>query len=540
MCGSITGLAKKQTDSWAEELRKSGQWLKRSKQRELFAFLNKRETLCTPGFLLRRHVQANLPHLMREAEKRSGVRMEEVATLANAGNVPWPEELTKSLAKVLSETVFPGFGAGRLGVDSRQWYSYLEEQGTCNRETAIKLIFALDMDDATAAKFLLSNGRNLLSVRHPFDFICKFCLESKPRIPYEKAVEIMVRFEQRRTGAADGATRGKSAGKDAPTFRSGMTVTMSGMLKTLLDETKSLTEDAWTDRLVAYMVAHETEFTAKYEKKNQRKKAREDRAFEYASGFSLQNIKMLKVLLKYLAVLYPVMVLQDKDKGDVIISVETDEQGVPVVYSRLTQAMFDLQNIYINKKPSELHIPSKGRDKLAYDQIPFNNRVVLPLKNLADTLRAMVRAAEAPANARDINRSTVLLLAYFFMTGYQYISEPSLDIEERLEADIKLAEERNDREAGRILHTLRDVVDILCDIESDPANAYISCLNQFLACFCFSEFYPPFVLDRFVFLSLLADPLSVPLELDGELEFMMQLVISESFQLSCEEINRKG
>lgn len=532
---SITGLARRQTDAWAEELRRSDQWLKRAKQRELVAFLNRRDTLCTPGFLLRRQIQEQFPHLMREAEGRCGLLPGDYPDLTKAGNVPWPEALTRSLAKVLSETVFPGYGAGRPGIDSRQWQSYLDEGSMCNRSTAIKLIFALEMDDAAAAKFLLSNGRDLLSVRHPVDFICKYCLEHTPRLPYEKAMELASQFEARRSGALDGAGRGKNAGDTAPSFGYGMTTELDGMLRDLLDGADGLPEDTRAERLIGYMVEHEREFSPKYQKKNQKHRLGEPQ-YEYASGFSLQNIRMLKVLLKYLAILYPASVGLDSEDRAVNIPVETDDQGVPRVYSHLTQAMFQLQDIDLPEH-GELNVPAKGKEKLAYDQIPFNENIVLPLKNLSAALRAMVRAEDNPANAKDVNRSTVLLLAYFFITGFQYvpprgIPAPAEGIERQLEADLTRADDPGE---ARILHALLDMTDLLYDTEGDPAGAYLACLNRLLACFHFGGFYPPFVLDRFVFLCLLADPMNAAMGADDALQYMMQLVISESFRLRREE-----
>lgn len=532
---SITGLTRQQTDVWAEELRRSDQWLRRTKQRELLTFLNRRETLCTPGFLLRRQLQEAFPHLLREAEGRCGLLPGDYPDLTKAGNVPWPDELTRSLAKVLSEAVFPGFGSQRPGIDSRQWQSYLDERGMCNRATALKLIFALDMDDAAAAKFLLSGGWDLLSVRNPVDLICKYCLEHTPRLTYERAMKLLARFESRRTGTLDGAGYGRKSGVgSAPSFGYGMTTAMDGTLRDLLGGRDGLSTDARAERLIEYMVEHEGEFAPKYEKKNQKHRQGE-RQYEYASGFSLQNIRMLKVLLKYLAILYPASVGLDEEDRAVNIPVETDGQGVPLVYSHLTQAMFDLQDIDLPEH-GELNVPARGKEKLAYDQIPFNENIILPLKNLSAALRAMVRAADNPANARDVNRGTVLLLAYFFITGCQYvppmgIPAPSEGIEGRIEADLSEA----DPGEARILHALLDVADLLYDTESDPSGTYISCLNRLLSCFHFSGFYPPFVLDRFVLLCLLADPMNAAMGADDALQYMMQLVISESFRLRREE-----
>ena len=152
----------------------------------------------------------------------------------------------------------------------------------------------------------------------------------------------------------------------------------------------------------------------------------------------------------------------------------------------------------------------------------------------------MTRSAEAPANCRSVSRSTVLLLAYFFISGYQYVPPrdlplPSAGIEDRLEEDLRLAQDMGDLDSARMLYVLQDVTDRLSDTESDTAGTCISCLNLFLGCFGFAGFYPPFVLDRFIFLCLQADPMNIPLSPDGALPYLMQLLITESSRLDAQQ-----
>ena len=531
MYEGITQLAGDRTGSWAERLRSSDGWTKRQLQRELLDFLNRRESLCTPGYILRRQLQMRFPELLSEAGRRCGLEPGGCADLSSSGNLAWPERLTHSLAQLLAEREFEGYG-GRMGIDSRQWQGYLEDRASCSRETAVKLIFALGLDGDEAGKFLLAGGREPLGLRNPFDFICSYCLGHRPPLSYLKARELMVRFEAGRSGELDGR-----AG-DLP-FHAGMTASMEERLRSLLEAAPGPGGAEGEDGLIAYMLRHEGEFTARYEKKNQAGKPPEQRRLDYAPGFSLRNIRMLKVLLRYMAVLYPAAVGLDGGGQAVNIPVETDAEGVPLVYSRLTQAMFDMQDIEFADR-LELKLPARGREKLAYDRRPFNESILLPLKNLSSSLRAMTRSAEAPANCRSVSRSTVLLLAYFFISGYQYVPPrdlplPSAGIEDRLEEDLRLAQDMGDLDSARMLYVLQDVTDRLSDTESDTAGTCISCPTRLPGDRDPPGLYPPFVLDRFIFLCLQADPMNIPLSPDGALPYLMQLLITESSRLDAQQ-----
>ena len=61
-----------------------------------------------------------------------------------------------------------------------------------------------------------------------------------------------------------------------------------------------------------------------------------------------------------------------------------------------------------------------------------------------------------------MKKLTVLLLAYFYMSGCLYVPPrglplPSEGLEERLELDIREAEARGDAGAARMLYTLQEV-----------------------------------------------------------------------------------
>ena len=524
---SITGRARHDVDAWAKTLKESNTWLRRATQQEIIESMNRREYICTPGFLLRRQIQTFFPELMKAA----GV--ENCADLAAAGNVPWEEKSVKALSNVLAGTFFDEYG-GKL-LDSRQWVNYLEDRALCQRATAIKLIFALKMDDATAAKFLIANDNNLFSARNPFDFICNFCLMCTPRIPYVEACEMLSAFEETR------ATAEKTpAAQKKPAV--GMTADMTNETATLAQD-DTIGADDKKQKLLAYMAEIEGEFVDKVPKKNQEKTAAVVE-MEYPSGFSLLNIGKLKMLLNYLAMLYPGNIFIGEDDEPVAKAVEVDANGVPRLedftaedsehhehYEQgLIHAMYYAQGIEL-KDYLELKLPARGRALNEYNKIPFNKNVLLRLKNLSNTLRATIRAETHPANAQDISRSTIMILAYFFITGYLYADEVTARaLVSQLKQDEKSAAKSNEKMLIEALRQVTRNLDALANSEK-PLQIFTASLNWLLTCFHLNAFYPPFVLDRFIMICLLADPLEAPVvdEYENSLQFLMQLVISENY-----------
>lgn len=189
---SITKQTNSQLTSWIEELDKANQWLEDSTPENIFDFLNKRENLCTPGYILRRQIQVNFPELITEAATKSGV--DSFADLQTSGNIAWKSELVDSLAEVLSTTAFANYGTESLKISKENWQRYLNDEAKCNRSTAIKLIFAFKMDDANSTKFLLSAGHELLNLRNPFDYACQACLSC--HLNYLDAVALFQRFDK--------------------------------------------------------------------------------------------------------------------------------------------------------------------------------------------------------------------------------------------------------------------------------------------------------------------------------------------------------
>lgn len=525
---SFTGMTNQNVSVWAQELRKNNQWLQRAKQKEIIESMNKRELICTAGFLLRQQIQQHFPKIMEEAAKNSKIPLEDCADLSKAGNVPWDEKFTKALANVLASEkackAFSGYDAKKKILEARQWFNYLQDETRPQREMAIKLIFALKMDDATASKFLISADHNLFSVRNPFDYICNFCLTCDPRFTYAEACEMLSEFEKNLPKEIPAAA---AAEKDSSNATEEMTNEISNIAKGSNIDPKA--------KLLAYMKKKSAEFVRKVPKKNQRDKAEGEREMEYPSGFSRSNIEQLEHFTEYLVMLYP----QIDSSG---VRTVTDAQGREVIerfstLNDLVEEMYCTQGIRF-KENAKLNLPSKGAALNAYNKIPLNKDVVLQLKNLSETLRAIMRASTHPANAQDISRGTIMILAYFFITGYLYAEN---DVAENFSEKLRQDENNAKGLKKKIIQMLRNVTEQLDEIadSDEPVKDFKAALNVILTCFHFTNFYPPFVLDRFVMLCLLADPLSVNLR-NKSLPFLMQLVITRNYMIHINKNQTNG
>lgn len=488
---SITEKMDQELNLWATELNEAKNFLAASREEKIFDFLNRRENLCTPGFILRRQLRKKFPALVEEAAKKSGV--ETYADLTEVGNVDWPKELINALAKILTTTKFASFDEDFIDIERKQWEKYLRDESRCQRKTAIKLIFALEMDDATAAKFMLSNADDPLSLRNPFDYACIACLDLG--LTYGVAEEVFKNFSAE-CQPLDGNE--KIATEDFTRLIKNETAALRGEDIISIEDAKKI--------LGAAMLKYKDDFSE--------------------AGYSQQNLKRLKVFLKYLMLLYPTV---DRFIGKDILSgdeIEKNFDGTPKILSHLTTAMFDAQEIDLPEY-TELafydgpNLPQRGALKRFYDSIPFTKNILIPLKALSKTLRSIMRAVEHPENARGVNRDTVLLLTYFFITGWRTATkETRQNFQLLLEKD--MAEALEDSAEESLLFALEDAAYAIDSPENAaPLKIYISILNRMLEPFEFTEFYAPFVLDRFILICLLAEEKNI-----------MSSIIYESYRLS--------
>ena len=508
--------------TWENELRDAELWLERETREKLFDLLNATENLCTADFILRRQIQTQLPEVLRQAAGDI-----EFADLTACGNVPWPIELVENLSVLLAEKKFDG--VTDFAADRRQWKNFLRGTSLCNRATAIKIIFALDMNEPTAAKFLIACGKSLFSMRNPFDYLCHFCRKAK--LTFDTAAELLRQFEIRRTASADEKFF-------APTEFA--TIRLENETLKIADDVTLSATDKQT-RILTYMLENQNEFVAKVERKDRSGRVR--RA-DYPSGFSRLNEQKLRVFLKYLTQFYPTF-LQFKELNEfdfVVLSkaVPTNADGSPKNIEQFMQAVRELNDIYFWEEDelAEIGLPTGNerderghrllRDKQRYDAIPFNAAILLPLKNLSKTLRANLRADEHPDNAEEIDRSTILFLAYFFICG---CLAPERDLG-KLANELDDAIDREEREhINDLLFALKAVV---MNVESaatadNPVQLYVDSLNELLDVFNCSKFYAPFVIDKCILICLLTLPKTQADEIQSHL---FNLLIDESYRLS--------
>lgn len=472
---------------------------------EIFDFLNKRENLCTPGFLLRRQIQTHFPKLVETAAENADVKT--FADLTKTGNIAWDKKLIRALARILHETPFEKCRQETLGVEVRQWVNFLSDESICRRDTAIKIIFALEMSTNAATLFLLANGDEILSLRNPFDYACKLCLDCG--LSYEDAEDLFNQFlAQRKTG-------------DAPRVQSADDFT-----RLIKSETADLPKNNIIDaeevkqQILKAMLKYRNDF----------------RADKDEPGYSLQNLRKFKLFLKYMVLFYPTVELFVGKDFLKRVEIATRADGTPKVPNHLIDSILNDHDINLlaydelkdNDGPA---LEARGKLHRLYDKIPFNKNVLIPLKSLSKNLRAILRAVEYPANAQAVRRDTVLLLTYFFITGWKFADKKVREqFQKNLDADSENAEPDSPEEI--FIDALRELIAAIDGSDAEPVTTYIAALNTMLLAFEFTEFYAPFVLDRFILMCLSAVEAT-------EEQYFMSLVIEESYRMSKELLERK-
>ena len=567
---------------------------------EALDFLKNTKKLCTPGFILRREIKRLVAEKILDAEIDKKI----FDTLPIEENIVWDDRIIELLAKSLTKQ----FRA--YGISDNQWKDYLKDKAFCNRNNAIKIIFAFNMEDDDAYKFMVACGHNLFSARNPFDYICMFC--RKCGFSYFDVLRLLKDFEnntpyffleqafsklltQKDLNQEETVKNIISAlNMDANTarnfvaaFKGSLTnsddeeenIFANVMTQNLKNETVSISKNdninptEKKQRLISYMSQNRGAFSPKIVTKTKITES------QYSAGFSLRRIKMLQSLLKSLALLYPEVEIFNEaevqlhpEKYFQHKPLRKKDNGEPKVYRHLVEAM--LQTHYIDTLDLDFReILDKDKAKTARDaaniaySIPFNSGVLLPLKLLPENLRAIMRPLKnQPNNAKDLDRNTLLLLTYFFIAAYreaifaeklQANSEISEEnklkqknlILKEIPAELKIdnieksLDDKNTTETEKsLLIVIKEIVYRLRDLEDkkpspkEKLNAYIDSLNDMLQCFDFSQCYLPFILDRFILLCLLANPLELPLEDNGikedALQYFMTRVIDKNIEQS--------
>ena len=494
-----------------EKLKTTNKTLEDSSPENIWEFLNHHENICTPGFILRKQLQIKFPKIVRMCADKSGVK--NYADLLNSGNVKWDSNFIEVLSKKLSEMPFKKFLGSPLNIEMKQWKNYLNDSARCQRNTAIKLIFALQMDELTRAKFLLANGHELLSLRNPFDYACKVCLDCK--FTYDEAEILFNEFDKSRD-----KTQYIDETQESPD---------DDFTQRIKDETEELIKqdiisfEDFKDLILAKMLEYQKSF----------------RLNRNESGYSFRNMERFKILLKYLTLLYPKMWFLSKKDEFNQVDIKKNEDGTPKTPQHLINAMLESQEIDLPEyvELSEYggpHLEERGTAKRLYDNIPFTKNVLIPLRSLSKNIRAILRAIKNPENSSAVSRDTVLFLTYFLITGWLFAEDEHKEkILEELNDDIQTSEDG--KATAEMLYILEEILEALDDIsenEKIPAEKYILLINRILTPFEFIEFYAPFVLDRFILICLMSLKYF-------DKEYLMPMIIAESYRLSLDFMQKE-
>lgn len=483
---------------------------------KIFEFLNERESLCTPGFLLRRQLQIKFPELVERAAKTSNTK--NYADLTSSGNKSWEKDMVNVLSHNLENH---DFGSSSLKIEWQQWERYLNDWARCQKKTAIKLIFTLKMDTMTTEKFLLANGLALFSWRNPLEYAYKVCIEYGAT--FAEAEALFDDFTKERgdnDGTQNGANRVMSGNKD--------------FTQPIKNETKNIFRNAKIpfDRLKSKILQTMLKYKDSFCRDKQ------------DVGYSIQQLQCLHLMLKYLTIMYPKFnsltrqVLVNKE-------IRTNSEGTPKTPAHLVDTMLKSQGIgterifpekplpeYWELKDEEYNgpdIPERGHVREIYHNIPFTRNVLIPLNKLSETLRAILRVTKRPENAQTVDRDTVLILSYFLMTGWHSATK---DIKNQIWNTLaqNKATYKKGSTQGLLLNVIGEVFNGLDNIDKNRTPrpiVYVNYLNLVLGIFEFPKFYAPFAIDRFILICLL--------DMDNNpSESLMSRVIQKSYSLSKE------
>ena len=159
---------------------------RRQTEEELLRYLSSGEKMNTPGFVLRRHIQA-----------QGLVRGEDCADLSRAGNRPWPPESVRRAAQVLSDLSYQSCGQDGLKADA--WERYLNDDLTqgLQRRTIFKLAVVTGMGREETLDLLMACGEQPYQMREPLEFLCWFCQGRPGAFRWSQVKELLREYRRR-------------------------------------------------------------------------------------------------------------------------------------------------------------------------------------------------------------------------------------------------------------------------------------------------------------------------------------------------------
>ena len=510
--------------------------------KEVRDYLNDPTTLCTTGYVIRRHLQKHYTDLLDQVARLCG---ESYADLTGSLNVPWPENFNQALARELHLIS----KKQEIAISRTTWMAYLDDAPVkMYKDTPFKVAYSLYMDTETTEELLMACGQDTYCFRNPSHFIYYYCQNRPTAYSWKHAQALLNRYQaalaSRTYTAADASV--------------GMTFQLQGNLKQLF--INPAPEAQADEDLLAYMLANQKEF----------------------SGLSLSTRADFLRMAAYLAVLYPTYTkvikrrnprtgLSEDISTDVALTLLPD--GSPRL-NDLVRALFNtggwLPTTVGKSSPGEpgSYSPSgnfnsldgrslAGTDgrfhgstaakqvrtasslkrrasaaNIEYRRAPLNEEKDRPFLNsiqyfvdsYSHHLDAIDRIYRRPSNPGHVERRDVILFTYFFIRRYPELLEDedqygheldqltqlaygdtSLDqtMDALMEALYDFSFQKQEAKDARRESPRGNMPD--CPNDESKASAYIRLFNLVLQHFGMKPMYMPNPWDRFLTMSLFAE-----------------------------------
>ncbi|MFR4328609.1 MAG: hypothetical protein ACLT23_00210 [Lachnospiraceae bacterium] len=430
---------------------------------EVKKFLSNPKTLNTPGFVIRRYIQTRRLDLLTDVGATVGVDFED---LTENGNVSWPRDVIKKIAKKLSSQ---SLKEHNLTISTANWEKYLTDRSRIGRKMIFKVAFVLRMDVSETNELLLACGENPYNVRNPQEFVCYFC-QSTGRYNWKKVQEILKEYCQL---LEENEVDNENAAPNA-----GMTIMISNRLSEVINSSDP--EEEVFKNLQNILFENRHEFT-----KN--KKSKKENIYEFEEGYSLSRTDQFKRILKYLVVLYPMVVKSPENKSPKEYLVKVDCNGNPNV-TDLLEAMFQNAgwNFFVWKQ-------EENENSGVTEQTTFRSEIYTFCQNWYNHVSGILQTSK---NRKYVERKDILLTAYFFMQGYLCATKEQKN---RLYSMTK-----DNSDLDQMMQEIMEWLDGITpdSLELDNITYFRRCLNSFLDAFNFCALYVPLPFDRFILLAL--------------------------------------
>lgn len=424
----------------------------------LCRFLSDERTLASCGALLRRCVWETRPAIVA------------ACGLPADKNAPWTEAAVEKAAGLLQKET----DRKPISIKRGAWMDYLTDRVQPRRDMIFKIAYVLNLSKEDLEKLLLVCGYETFNCRDPWDLILLNGFTSRPRVSW---MEMEARYA---CYCASEKAALPAAGSDTA---AGQTI----QLRALAD--RSLESGLTGDQLLVQLEKYRARLT----------------------GCSLCRRADFLRFIEYVAALYPELVRQEKVRKaeglpeDMTTPFMTSVYGDDgqLILRRLVGALFD-ENGWT---------PTPGEEETSAEDAVLS--VQKSLRTLRDGyychLNGIERALRHPAHAEAVERQDILLLSYFMFAKISCCLTLDGAVPDELLALCHPAPGKAASGFDCMMRTLLDDSLPLEDCDArERADRIERMLNRLLGYFDFYPLYHRNVLDRFLYLSLLAeDPMQI-------------------------------